>query len=376
MGINGRSEHQIVYVVKDNSKTVERLQTDYDLAKHIIEFDPRQPSTYAYWTEIEPALLKKPNAIPWPTGLSPQLQPYSQDPDPSDPLPESQYLVVTWTVAESQALADVLTPGQANSSWYNYDRLFDSHYKSNIKHGAPSLSKNRLGIFFPILIGDKRVLCFKSELHMSTDGSKLPLLDLWKQIIQEVKPKLVITTGTAGGIGPDINVGDVLIARKARFDCNRTFSHAPFNRQQYSNRSLVPITYLKYAVDKLFPVNADQLPQNSSPKIYYEVSPSSEPPIVVTTDFFGFDNTTDTYKLKGLGAAVEMDDATLGLSCQGLNSSPPDWFTIRNASDPQMDGDLALNDQKKTAAKIYEKYGYWTTINSAIATWAVIAAYS
>lgn len=124
-------------------------------------------------------------------------------------------------------------------------------------------------------------------------------------------------------------------------------------------------------------VNASHLPTGSqSPKIYYDAFPSSQPPIIVTTDFFAFDDTTDTYKLQGLGSAVEMDDATLGLSCQDFQSEAPDWFAIRNASDPQMDGSLPLQEQKKMASQTYERYGYWTTIDSAIATWAVIAGYS
>jgi nucleoside phosphorylase len=210
---------------------------------------------------------------------------------------------------------------------------------------------------------------------MSTDGSKLPLRDLWKQVIQEVKPKLVVTTGTAGGIGSDLKVGDVVIGRKARFDCSKTFVNASFNRKLYTNKRSVPVSQLQFAVDSLFPVNAIQLPENSrNPKIYYDLSPSSQPPTIVSTDFFGFDNSTDTYKLQGLGAAVEMDDATLGLACQDMEK-PPDWFTVRNASDPQMDGSLPLQEQKKRASQVYEKYGYWTTIDSAIATWALIAGY-
>ena len=64
--------------------------------------------------------------------------------------------------------------------------------------------------------------------------------------------------------------------------------------------------------------------------------------------------------------AVEMGDTVLGRAA-------PRWTAIRNASDPQMDGGQSLADQTKTAAQIYEKYGYWTTVCSAIATWAVIA---
>jgi hypothetical protein len=94
---------------------------------------------------------------------------------------------------------------------------------------------------------------------------------------------------------------------------------------------------------------------------------------VVTTDFFAFDDTTNSYGLKGLGAAVEMGDAVLGLVIEELGAAAPGWTAIRNASDPQIDGSQPLADQKKTAAQIYEKFGYWTTVCSAIATWAVIA---
>jgi nucleoside phosphorylase len=351
-------------------------ETDFDFAKHIIEFDPRNDSTYAHWTEIEAFYLEKPKEVPWPADLIPKPQPYSEAPNSSDPLPESSYLIVTWTKAESQALADILTPGYPTTRWYNYDRFFESHYKNKLGPRAPALHENRLGIFFPLNIGEKAVMCFKSELHMDTDGVQLPIRDLWKQIIQEVKPKLVVTTGTAGGVGSDIKVGDVIIGRTARFDCDKSFRDASFNKQEYTNKTPVPVTYLQDAVERLIPVNANHLPDNSqNPKIYYDLSPSSQPPIIVTTDFFAIDDTTDTYKLQGLGSAVEMDDATLGLACQDLQSDAPDWFAVRNASDPQMDGSLPLQEQKKLASQTYEKYGYWTTIDSAITTWAVIAGY-
>ena len=120
--------------------------------------------------------------------MAPEPQPYSQNPNSSNPFPEAGYLIVTWTTTESQALADVLTPEFPKTSWYTYDRFFESHYKNNIQHGAPSLEKNRLGIFFHTMIAEKSVICFKSELHTDTDGTKLPVRDLWKQIIEEVKP--------------------------------------------------------------------------------------------------------------------------------------------------------------------------------------------
>ena len=50
------------------------------------------------------------------------------------------------------------------------------------------------------------------------------------------------------------------------------------------------------------------------------------------------------------------------------------WAIVRNASDPQIDGSVPLKEQAQQAAHIYEKYGYWTTVGSAIGCWALIAA--
>ena len=64
-----------------------------------------------------------------------------------------------------------------------------------------------------------------------------------------------------------------------------------------------------------------------------------------------------------------MDDAALGLACTDL-THPPAWISVRNASDPQMTGGN-ITTEKANAAKIYEQYGYWTSIGSAITCWAL-----
>ena len=96
---------------------------------------------------------------------------------------------------------------------------------------------------------------------------------------------------------------------------------------------------------------------------------------VLTTDFFGFDNTADTYKLQGKGGAVEMGDAVLGMVCQELGSAAPDYVAVRNASDPEIDSDgLSLTQQANVAGDIYKAYGRWSTVCSAIVCWAIVAA--
>jgi hypothetical protein len=46
---------------------------------------------------------------------------------------------------------------------------------------------------------------------------------------------------------------------------------------------------------------------------------------------------------------------------------------IRNASDPAINALLPHDMQAHWAVWFYEQYGYWTSVNSAIAVWAVIA---
>jgi len=83
---------------------------------------------------------------------------------------------------------------------------------------------------------------------------------------------------------------------------------------------------------------------------------------------------TDYYKLQGPGHRVcDMGDAMVG---QALQTHPNlKWFAIRNASDPQMPNpNHDIEAASKAAAKIYSKYGAFTTAASVIASWAVIDA--
>jgi purine-nucleoside phosphorylase len=191
-------------------------------------------------------------------------------------------------------------------------------------------------------------------------------------MLQETQAKLIITTGTAGGIGAGIELGDVVIAKSVRFDCTKTFKNAPFHDAIY-NCSTVSNKKFNTA-NTLMAANASHLPvAKRNPSTFARATKTITPLDVVTTDFFAYDATTNTYGLQGLGAVVEMGDAVLGLVIQGLGASAPRWTAVRNASDPQINGALPVPEQSKTAAQIYEKYGYWTTVCSAIATWAVIA---
>lgn len=348
------------------------------LIDHRLAFDPEAPSSALATSTPQPALLMPRTlpAIPWPAGEAPKPQPIAPPPSPESPLPRADVLVVTWTVAEALALSDVLTPGyRSKKAWYHYRHNWEREFRPLVRTGAPSLEEDRLGLWFTTRIAGKSVVCMKSELHFARDGGKIPLLKLWRQIIEESKPSLVITTGTAGAIGGELVLGDVVVSRKVRFDCRREFASSPFSHREIVCPTDVPLGKVSYATSKLLGVTLDRLPhQKRHPRIVVRPLRSAEVMDVVTTDFFAFDDTTDHFGLQGLGSAVEMDDAVLGLACTDLGSAAPAWVAVRNASDPQIDGSLPLNRQAEVASRIYEKYGYWTTVNSAIATWAVIAS--
>ena len=221
--------------------------------------------------------------------------------------------------------------------------------------------------------GKKSVVVFKSDSHMSQDGPQLPNIDVWQQIIGQVKPKLVITTGTAGGIGKAFEVGDVIVSSIVRFDCLAKFKKQPFALSHYAS---VPAKSKYFATAKsLFKTNAAQLPKDNKrlPKIV-TVAPASLKASVVTTDFFGFDTSDNHYKLQGLGDVSEMGDAVLGLVVSKMKAKAPRWLAIRNVSDPQIKAEGSLQQQAKIAAQIYKAFGRWSSICSAITCWASIAA--
>jgi purine-nucleoside phosphorylase len=363
-------------ISKARKAKIQSLGTVAGLARHIIEFDPTESATHAPWTLPQAAVMTRENLtpIPWPKKLAPSPAPLKPAPSQNAALPKADVLVVSWTVAEGSALSDVLTPGfECKTAWYRYAHDFAS-YASQIRPGAPASESKLLGSYFVTNIGTKRVVCFKSELHMSQDGPKLPVRALWKQIITETGASLVITTGTSGGIGAGVELGDVLLAAQVRFDCQKAFKNATFAQSAFTPSSISTAQFA--SASDLFKANAEKLPASSRPPtIFIKPAPTVRPLNIVTTDFFGFDTAENFYKLQGLGSAVEMGDAVLGLAIQDLGNAAPKWCALRNVSDPQIADEGTLSDQSKKAAQIYEKYGYWTTVCSAIAVWAAIAGH-
>jgi len=348
-----------------------------DLQREIIDFDSEGPEGQAFVAFSTATGLSRFTDIPWPKNLAPKTDRRARK-GTSGALPKADVLVVTWTVDEGHALSRVLTPGKDSRNDYLAYRHKFGTIKKKLRKGCPALQAGRLGAYWTATIAKKRVVVFKSDSHMSQDNKKaptgnqtLPNEDVWQQMIEEIQPKLVITTGTAGGIGKTCEVGDVVVSPLVRFDClnwlkKESYHHASF-------RGSAPATRYFRTAKALFKANSGQLPKDNTrpPKIVRATQLTSA---VVTTDFFGFDTSDNHYGLKGLGAVSEMGDAVLGLVTKRMGRSAPAWIAVRNVSDPQIKAEGTLRQQAQVAAQIYKGFGRWSSVCSAIVCWALIAA--
>jgi nucleoside phosphorylase len=350
-----------------------------ELQREVIDFDSQGPEGAAFLAFTKSTGLSRFVDIPWPKGLAPT--PATRAPvGGAKPLPRADVLIVTWTVDEGHALSRVLTPGKdSRNDYVAYTHNYAALAKQMSK-GSPAVEAKSLGAFWTTTIGTKKVVVLKSGSHLSQDTDKhfpangqLPNAEFWKQIIGEVQPKLVLTTGTAGGIGKGCEVGDVVVSPVVRFDSTSWLKKAPFAAGHYASQA-AKTTFFSQA-NTLFKANASQLPaDNTRPPAITVVEPSGLSQSVVTTDFFGFDTSDNHFKLQGLGDVSEMGDAVLGMVAQSLGESAPPWLAIRNVSDPEIAAEGTLKQQAQAAATIYKAYGRWSSVCSAIVCWAAVAA--
>jgi nucleoside phosphorylase len=323
-----------------------------DYGRELIEFDSEGPAGAAF-AELAPRAaggLSEYVEPSWPQGLAPKAgaRPSGQS------LPKADILIVTWTMDEGHALSRVLTPGlDSRDDWKPYRKNF-SAIAQQMRPGCPARNYGRLGTYWTCTIGSKKVTLFKSDSHMSQDGPALPNATLWEQLIKDCAPDWVLTTGTGGGIGTALEVGDVIVSRYVNFDCQRSFK--ALNGQAFASLRKAPAGKFATAT-RLFAANAQFLPKDNPrrPRIVASASPQTG---IVTTDFFGFDNSANTFGLQGKGDLSEMGDAVLGLVCKQLGAKGPKYAIVRNVSDPQIDSsDFTLHQQAKIAADIYKAYG-------------------
>ena len=134
---------------------------DLDLARHIIEFDPRRPGRFPLLRprtgqRRSPKRDGGPTARPDPLARRaspPARRLMPPTPTPRIPLPPADVLVVTYTVAEGYALADVLTPGVDTSDWTPYTKGWTPCRGLVDGDRAPALHYHGAGLWQPPIGG-------------------------------------------------------------------------------------------------------------------------------------------------------------------------------------------------------------------------------
>jgi nucleoside phosphorylase len=358
----------------------ELLPLRRQVARELIDFDFTETMGIKPIGAFDTFALAAPE---WPdASLKPVLVDPEPIPKPGDPLPEADWLVITWTIDEHKALKDVFAPSLPVERWFPYTRKFDSDYRPLIKKGAPALRSNRLGSYCLVKINEQRVLCLKSELHLNQDGVQLPLHPLTHQLIDETKAGTILSIGTAGGVANDDELGDVAVSRSALFRCADEFEEAPFNGKSHTSNWNMKKKHFEDAKKMMIRI---QEPKYAHPTTRIGGAPpsillapndpnivSSEKPIL-TTDFFEFG--TSANHLDEIGCAVEMDDAVIAMACDE-SARKPRYAFVRNVSDPVINADLEKWTQIMWAVGYYKEFGRETSYNGALATWAIIAANS
>lgn len=312
-------------------------------------------------------------SIPFPSGLAPEW--VAVNAKDTDPLPHANVVIMTFTSAEKYALADALTPGHHYTTWQPYTEHWDE-YEPHLTGRSPAREAKNLGSYALVTIGKTRALLIGSELHPSTDDVTMPLRKLWRQIIMETGCTTAISTGTAGGVGPDVVEGDVLITASVQLNYTKLFKDEPFAHERFVGGEAYELTQglthrLLEAQDKLIPVNAGKL-----------APVATRLPVIrsggydcQSVDYFAFAAPGDPYGILTADPSTgmeEMDEGALVLACQDLGDKAPVWLSIRCASDPEVKAGT-LKQEKAEAERIYEHDGYTAAIGSILACWATVA---
>jgi hypothetical protein len=356
------------------------MDDDFDLDLFMLNFDPAAPKFSAAIHEALPMFNSAlPQMVPWPKGLAPVGDPLVPAPSPKDDLSKFKgydAIVVTWTAAEASALANMFCLGHPTSEWYQYQHDVETYVplvtgpKAPFKDSAKDMARyyHTLGLYFPCKIGKAKVLLFKSGLHLAYDGPHTPVFKLMGELADVVKPKIFITTGTGGGIGKEVALGDVIIAGTVKFDCKQQFAKEKWATASF-NTAKLPGGALRALMPALTGVNASRIPgARKEPKYFVGATDT-----IVTTDFFAYDDSTNHFGLRGLGQCCDMGDAMVARALKAF----PDikFYAIRNASDPQIPNSTGdMTAAGKSAASIYAKYGGLTCAASLLACWAIIQA--
>ena len=141
------------------------------LGRMILDYDPTNPQPEFFATATEMAATGPHYGNAAGTILSGRTcspaRSSANPPASQDPLPAADVLVVTGTVAEAVALATLFTPGVSLAEWFEYTHNLDAFIPNVTGKSAPFNDPTHpryyhsLGLYYPVQLVGKDVLCFK-----------------------------------------------------------------------------------------------------------------------------------------------------------------------------------------------------------------------
>jgi len=328
----------------------------------------------------------------------------------SAPLPKADVAVMTWTSAEWNAFDHVFLNSSATR--YPDDRSWEHAwhtYSRNIPKGmvTDNTSAPLWGLYRLVDIPTKskktlRVLLFKCDTHLAHPPYIQGLQQITQQILDETECTWIWSIGTAGGSRLTENLGDVVIANagtiqlKLPQNLKSGLNNKTVKGKAFPSTKLFPTVQKHFFFDMATVVTwpvlesmLEQLHQKDPSSAKLTLGDLVNPPLdpknlrqsrilpmdgdpLLTTDYYYIAQGNDAAKY----AVLEMDDAVIAYVAQQKDRS---FVFSRNISDPI----VASKAKGKTidpsiredwSGEIYQRFGFYTSYNGALATWAGITA--
>jgi hypothetical protein len=306
-------------------------------------------------------------------------------------LPAADAVVITWADAEWAAMQHVFCASgvampysdRNTGAWSGWTKYAAGMPASSVS-GWSYWGEWRL-----VEIAGKRVLLWKSNTHLDFPG-QTQLTAMMQMLLQEVKPGLVLSIGTAGGAMVGDHVGTVrAVSAGTLYEKGKAEGSWPVYSNAWSAANtvlhkagfaslLLPVPTTESDLQGLvsqfdsyygtsysiFELDPDGLNSgDTQPKVFDETGGGTS---LLTTPTFVVGTTAGTYATY---ACIEMDDAILGEVCEAAGVA---FGFVRNVSDPVQNAALPAEIQASWGSAVYDAYGIYTSFNGALAAWAVL----
>jgi nucleoside phosphorylase len=306
-----------------------------------------------------------------------------------DTLPHADVVLIAWTTYEWAATHHIFCDSGVPMTYADTERdPFPGWVKDG---GVPDASErwDYWGYYRLIEVAGRRVLLYKSNTHLDYPG-RAALTALVERLIAEVKPGLILSSGTAGGANAHDHVGTVVVVKAASlYEGGQPAGGWP----RWSSRwqapagafaapglqgllMAIPITtgglqeladqlnaseHSGYTLDQLDPLGLNR--PDAVPAIR-DFSAGAESLLTASSFVVG---TTD--ERLAVYACVEMDDAIVAEACSG---GGVEYGSVRNLSDPAQSPQLPSSTQGSWGKAVCHAFGVYTSFNGALTARAAL----